>query len=91
MALTLDESRRLRNIAWHLRRSDPSLHRALALRRRRLPPWSIWCAVYVVGSALMLTLGAMAGASLVVIFVWLGLVAVGTALIRAQDRCERRR
>jgi hypothetical protein len=52
------------------------------------PRWSVWRTVYAAGSILMLVLGALAGASLESIGLWLALVTAGGAVIRGQDRAD---
>jgi hypothetical protein len=91
VTLRSDELLSLNLIAEDVRRSDPRLHRALLTGTPPRPRWSVWRTVYVAGSLLMLALGALAGASLESIVLWLALVTVGGAVIRGQDRADANR
>jgi hypothetical protein len=88
MTLRSDELLTLRTVADELRGSDPGLYRAMLTGKPPRSRWSAWCTIYVAGSVVMLVLGALAGASLGSIALWLGLVTAGSAVIRGQDRAD---
>lgn len=88
MTLRSDELMTLRTISDDLQRRDPRLHRALSTGKPPRFRWSVWCTIYVAGSAVMLILGGVAGASLGSVVLWLALVTAGGAVIRGQDRAD---
>jgi hypothetical protein len=86
MSLTPDELLSLHELGDDLRRTDPCVFRAFVTGKPPKSRWSVWCTVYVFGSVLMLMFGVLAGVSLASVLMWLGLVTVGSAIVRAQDR-----
>jgi fatty acid desaturase len=88
MTLTPDELHELHDIAGDLRRSDPLLYNALTSGDQGRSRRSVWFIVYAAASILMLTLGAVAGASFGSVLLWLCLVFAGSVAVRAQDRAS---